>query len=370
MMRRLLTGLVVVLATGCGSSPTSPESTPATVTVSGAAATAPATGTVIPYASQPVTLLATLPVATPAVAVTSFVDVATDTAFLSIVQTQPLSGDPGASVPLALAALTPGTYYWRVRTIAAAAVSSSSASSFVVSSTVPLAIPLLYTKDDVTVYPRPQLTVNRIPGGTRPIGRIKYRFDVALSTTMLPALLTKSIDDDDSAIFTIRPPDDLALDTTYYWRVTAVDTLTTASAASEVRHFHTTPATLEGRAALFVTLDCQALLPSRPPAETIAIDGSVTLSPVTVGFVALNTLRLELVRSGDRVTGSISGASGERLGGREVRVGSTPFATSGVATDSLAEGTYDGYLGAFTVGGSSNGTSCVSNNVRWKLYFR
>jgi len=138
---------------------------------------------------------------------------------------KPLSGDPGASVQLTLAALTPGTYYWRVRTISPSAVSLSTVSSFVVSSAVPLAIPQLYTKDDVTVYPRPQLTVNRIPGGTRPIGRIKYRFDVALSTTMLPALLTRSIDDD-SAIFTIRPSDDLALDTTYYWRVTAVNTLT------------------------------------------------------------------------------------------------------------------------------------------------
>jgi hypothetical protein len=83
MMRRFLTALAVILATGCGSSPTSPESTPPTVTVSGAAATAPAPGTVIPYASQPVTLLATLPVATPAAPLTSFVGVATGAAFLS-----------------------------------------------------------------------------------------------------------------------------------------------------------------------------------------------------------------------------------------------------------------------------------------------
>jgi hypothetical protein len=44
--------------------------------------------------------------------------------------------------------------------------------------------------------------------------------------TRVASALQRDVVDDDSVIFTIRPADDLALDTTYDWRVTAVNTLT------------------------------------------------------------------------------------------------------------------------------------------------
>jgi len=375
MVCRFLTVLVVILATGCGSPPTSPESTPPTVTVSGAAATAPAPGTVIPYASQPVTLLATLPVATPALPLTPFVDVATDAAFLSIVQTQPLSGDPGASVQLALGALTPGTYYWRVRAIAASTVTLSTSSSFTVGANATLAAPELYTADDLTIYPTPRLTVSRLSGVSRPSGRIEYRFDVALSDSFLPVFQSTTVSETTgNATFSAAFDGWLPFDTTFYWRVLARDTVTGASAYSAVRHFSTTSAVVNGQAALFVIKYCNpSATPTVANSETHAFDGTATTSTTGIEFSTSDSLRLVLSRTTTGAEGTLRGRAFERLGFKQLRIGPSavqvdqPVSTSASVSGTTIEGAFSGYLEYYYALNPSGG---CTGTVNWRLFVK
>lgn len=374
MSRGMIAGIWLVLATACGSSPASPSATTASVTITGGAATAPSSGTVIPYASQPVMLLATLPKAMPSAAMTSFVDVASDAAFATIVQTQTASGADGASVQVALSSLASGTYYWRVRTSTTSITSVSSSSTFTIGASAGLSVPQLSgTADGRTAYPRPLLTVSRLSGSARPAGRIVYRFDVARSNNFLSEAVSVEVAESALATvlsYSVRPSADLSLGATYYWRVVAIDTTTYASASSEIRSFTTTSALGASPAALFLTLDCHDRLPTNPPAETIATDGAVVITGSKIVFTAVDSLVLDLTRTEATLAGTIGGFAGERLGGRQIQIGVNAYPASGTVGDAVAEGTYDGYLGFYTLGGSSNGTGCTANGVRWKLYYR
>jgi len=377
MRRVILVAASMVFAAACGAGPTSPSQSNSPVVVSGAAATAPAVGTVIPFASQPVALLATLPTTTPPTAFTPFVDVATDATFNNIVQTLPVPGNPADSVQVTLSSLSPGTYYWRVRSVVSATVNLSSSSSFVVGSTTALPAPQLYTADNITVYPRPQLTVNRIAGARRPAGQIQYRFEVALTPGFLPVLRSTTVSEDpDTGSYSMYfDDDDLPLGTVFHWRVTAVDTATNASSYSVVRRFTTTPATINGQPSLLLTRDCRnSPTVAIPHLFTRVFDGTATVSDTSILFTATDSLVLSLNRSGSTVRGTINGRARERLGNYEAIVGpsygefAVPVPTSGAATATSAEGTYDGYLEFYLPLDPGNG--CVANGVRWKLYLR
>lgn len=378
MKSRFIAVSVLLLAAACGSSPAAPTSAASTVTISGASAAAPATGTIIPYANQPVTLLATLPVTTPATTVTSVVDVASDSTFTVTVQSHTLSGNPGASVQVTLSALPSGTYYWRVRTIGPSEVNLSTASAFVISGTTAIEAPTLVTSDNVIVYPRPQLTVRRLAGATRPDGRIQYRFDVALTPLFLPVFRSTTVPETGGILSMYFDDEELPLATTFYWRVTAIDTVTGGSAVSGTQRFTTTPTTASSNAALFLTLDCRNPIPPIsvrvPHVYTRAFDGVLSIAASTLRFTAGRSLVLTLAQAGSIAQGTINGAATERLGSYEAQVGTgfgqtnTPMPTTATLSPNFAEGSYDGYLGFYPV--ALDGDGCVSNNVRWKLYYR
>jgi len=194
------------------------------VTVVGGKPTSPSSGSDFSYYTQPVTLTIKTGVATGGAAPTTTIEVATDAAFATIVNTQNVTADASGQASVTLDHLSPATtYYWRLKTTAGSNPGVySSASSFSIG-------PLLVIQAPAPVQPlansfphkRPTFIVANA-ARTGPAGAITYRFDIATDAAFNTIVTTGTVPE--AATQTVFAPTvDLTPGTTYFWRAQASD---------------------------------------------------------------------------------------------------------------------------------------------------
>ncbi len=225
-MRFRKIGVYVLLGFGvdsCGSSPTSPAGS---VTVTTAAAVAPANGAQIANVAQPVTLSIHNALVTDAsVGVTYTFEVATDAGFANKVLTRDVPQSAGQT-SLKLDPLAAGhDYYWHVRTTGADTIGVfTSALKFTIGPAVVIQAPVVASPAGgaTSVLQRPTLTVNNAVH-TGPVGgSLVYRFDVATNNTFATIIASGTVAEG-SGQTSFTPTADLAITQTFFWRVQVFD---------------------------------------------------------------------------------------------------------------------------------------------------
>jgi hypothetical protein len=221
---------LLVSAAACEKSPTSPAGS-TSVTVP--SLVSPANGAMLPNSAQPLTLTITNGVVTSSGASVSYTfEVATDSAFTSIVQTKDAPQTAGQT-SVQLDSLTPGRdYYWHARTKGDDTVGVFSAPiKFTVGAAVTLSTPnALSPLSGGTADQKPVLTVSNVTR-TGPTGTIAYRFEIAASTAFSPIVTSGTVAEGGNGSTSFTPSTTLAADTTFYWRAQAVDADNSATSA-------------------------------------------------------------------------------------------------------------------------------------------
>jgi hypothetical protein len=241
MSRTFPLGLLVslVVATGCASkSPSAPTS--ATGSVAAPRSMTPTNLAQIPNSAQPVTLIVQNAIVTQPGGTTYAFEVATDAGFTNKPQTRSgVAEGGGGQTSLTLAALPPGTtYYWHAQATGGGTTGVfGTALQFTIGPLITLGAPTpVSPSNGANTTTQPPLIVNNA-ATTGPVGPITYRFDISTSATFATVQVTGQ-----GVVGTIQtsftPPFPLALNTTYYWRATAIDVTNVISGpASTVQSF-------------------------------------------------------------------------------------------------------------------------------------
>jgi hypothetical protein len=177
------------------------------------------------YYSQPITLVVTPGVTATGAPPTTVLEVATDSAFASIVftKTLPTTVNGQARVPLDhLNAAT--TYYWLVKTTAGGNPSVVSAvSTFTIGPQLVIQAPTPVTPlADTFPHRRPTFIVTNA-AHTGPPATLIYRFDVGTDPTFSAVVATGTVSEG-AGQTSLMTTADLRSGTTYYWRAQASDT--------------------------------------------------------------------------------------------------------------------------------------------------
>jgi hypothetical protein len=300
-MYRLMVPLAVLAAAvGCSSSTTNPL-TPAPSTVAPAAAPVvgvdstasiaaprplqPANGALIKNSDQPVMLVAKNALVTKAGSAATYTyEVATDAAFGTKVQTKSnVAEGSGGQTSVTLDPLPAGTdYYWHVKATAGGTTGVFGAifkftvgPAIVINAPVPIA-PLTGSQTSQ----RPAL---RVTNATRsgPAGAITYKFDISTTATFA-TLLTTGTNVEGVNETGFIPTFDLAVNTPFYWRATAMDVANGISSPPSATQSFTTSQPSQASivaAQLGVTLWPGVQPPGSPGHATMGSDW--TIEPVT-----------------------------------------------------------------------------------------
>ena len=214
----------LVVATGCTSNnPSAPTSSTASV-----AAPRPMTPTnlaQIAYAAQPVTLVVQNAIVTQPGGTTYTFEVATDAGFTNKVQTKSgIAEGGGGQTTVTLGALQAATtYYWHAQATGGGTTGVfGPALQFAIGPLISIGAPTPVSPANganTTTLPT-LIVVNAVITG--PAGPITYRFDISTSATFATVQVSgQGVVGATQTSFT--PPSFLTLNTTYYWRATAVD---------------------------------------------------------------------------------------------------------------------------------------------------
>jgi len=234
-MRSAWRAAVVAFVLASCSSPTKP-----TVTVAAGQPVSPAYGAQISYYDQPITLLVTNGIATGGALPTSTVEVATDTAFISIVDTQTISPGTTGQVRVTLDRLQPAmTYHWRVKTNGGDNHTVSSITTFSIS-------PLLVLQPPTPVQPladsfphkQPVFTVTNA-ARSGPPATVTYHFEVATDASFTNVVSRGTVAETASQT-SFTSTVDLTPGATYYWRAQASDVAKGVVSAYSARQVFTT----------------------------------------------------------------------------------------------------------------------------------
>ena len=202
---------------------------------------APANNAQIRNVDQPVTLVVRNAISTKS-GVTYTFEVATDSAFAAKVQTKDavVEGTNGQTT-VRLDALAPATdYYWHARATSSgttgvfgAAYKFTVGPAITINAPVPIA-PLTGTQTSQ----RPALRVANVTR-TGPAGAITYRFEIAAASTF-SSLIAVGTNTEGVNETGFVPTTDLPVDTTLFWRATAIDAASgVTSAPSQFQSFTT-----------------------------------------------------------------------------------------------------------------------------------
>lgn len=323
MTRGSVVAAWAVLAAACGrGTPAAPTTATATTVVTplvlSARPVAPASGSLLPFVSQPLSLLVSIEPTPTAPAAVTVVDVAADSGFTRVLQTTsvPLKGGETATVtlnPLAAGA----TYYWRTRSSTGGETLTSTTFSFAVSEAIMIVAPLLLPARIIPqpTYVHPRLYANESTPQSNPTHYV-YRYEVAVNPSFLPlAAGGAGVHSGSSFNFDIttwRVPIPLELGTTYYWRVQATDPATNASVYSSTATFTTLPPTANGKASLHIYSSCTQSY-AYPFDGVVTVDGSRLVFTADRGGYATQ-LRLDVTVEGAAVQGTLVGRAYERMG--------------------------------------------------------
>ena len=215
----LACAVCLLTAWACGS-PSRPS-----VTVVAGRPMSPAQNATFSYYSQPFGLIVTPGVTATGAPPTTVVEVATDSAFASIVFTKTLPPTVNGQVRVPLDHLNVATtYYWRVKTTVGDNPSIVSAvSTFTIGPQLVIQPPTPVTPiADTFPHKRPTFTVAN-SSWTGPPAKLAYSFwiarDPGFNTTFDHVLVLET-----PSQTSFTPTHDLTSGATYYWRVQAVDT--------------------------------------------------------------------------------------------------------------------------------------------------
>jgi hypothetical protein len=255
--RRAWLGLLLTtFAAGCGS--TTPAQPGATTAAAAAAVTAsivaprsltPANGALVPYGSQPVTLVAQNAISTQS-GVTYTFEVGSDAAFATKVQTRDgVAEGAGGQTSVKIDPLAPSKdYFWHVRATSGGTTGGfGPASKLTVGPAIALSTPVpIAPLTNAQTGSKPALRVTNVTR-SGPAGTITYKFELSTSLTFSAAVITAIVAEGVNETGFI-PSTDLTLNTLYYWRATALDAANgIASATSAIQSFTPTSALWPGQ---------------------------------------------------------------------------------------------------------------------------
>jgi hypothetical protein len=230
----LLVSLLLV-ATGCTSNtPSSPTSL--TSSVAAPRPLTPANLAQIASSSQPVTLVVQNAVVTQPGGTTYTFEVATDAAFTNKVQTKTgVAENSSGQTSFTLATLPPAaTYYWHAQATAGGTTGVfGTAFQFTIGAAIAVSPPTpVSPANGASTTTLPTFTVND-SARTGPVGLLTYRFDISTSATFATVTTSGTVPEGvNQTSFT--PESVLTLNTTYYWRVTAIDVTNVIASPSSV----------------------------------------------------------------------------------------------------------------------------------------
>jgi hypothetical protein len=231
--RALVVALAALAAAACSkTNPASPS--PANVPVTDSSLTAsvatprpltPLNAASIANLAQPVTLVVQNAIVTKSSGTTYTFEVATDAAFSAKVQTKDgVAEGSGGQTSVKLDALAPAKdYYWHVRAIAGGTTGVFGAAfKFTIGPAISINAPVpIAPINGAATGARPAL---RATNATRtgPAGAISYRFEIS-TTSSFNAILVSGTSSEGVNETGFIPTADLPINTTLFWRVTAID---------------------------------------------------------------------------------------------------------------------------------------------------
>jgi hypothetical protein len=244
----------LVVAAGCSSSPASPSA--AAVSSAGTSLTAsvatprpltPANGATIANSAQPVTLTVLNAIVTKPGSTTYTFEVATDAAFSAKVQTKDAVAEGGSGqTSVKLDALAPAKdYYWHASATAGGTTGVFGAVfKFTIGPAISINAPVpIAPVNGAATGARPAL---RATNATRtgPAGAISYRFEIATTATFSSILVSATNSEGVNETGYI-PTADLPINTTLFWRVTAIDPANAISSAASTPQSFVTSLTID-----------------------------------------------------------------------------------------------------------------------------
>jgi len=262
---------LAAVAAGCGSnSPAAPTAT-GTASVVAPRPLTPANLAQVANVVQPVILVVQNAITSQPGGTTYTFEVASDAAFANKVQTKSGVAEGGnGQTAVTLTALAPSaTYYWHAQATAGGTTGAfGPAFQFTVGAAITIGVPTpVAPTNGASTTTLPTLTIANA-ARTGPAGVIGYRFDISTSATFATVLLTGTVPE--GAIqTTFTPASPLTLNTTYYWRATALDlTNIIAGAATPVWSFTASSAPLSA-AGVLAAQEGAVLWPGvQPPGTT------------------------------------------------------------------------------------------------------
>jgi hypothetical protein len=366
----------------CGS-PTRP-----TASVAAARPVSP-DGAQVEYYAQPVKLLVANGVATDGEPLSITFEVATDTAFATIVASKSVPQTASGQTSIMLDPLPPATYYWRVREAAGGVTVTSPTFAFNIG-------PQLVIQPPAPVQPlsgsfshkRPTFTITNA-SRRGPAATLTYRFEVAADPAF-SALVAGATVPEGSGQTSFTPSVDLVSGGSYIWRVKAIDTAKGVTSGFSAAQFFTTVNPDDGNfpyilivhlpAACFVTANLRG--PGPPVADYLFADTLVVagdrLRFLLPPFDTVAPLLIDAQRAGSAITGTIGGrtsAAGTPLGPFStfdvqrrfpLSPGRDPVTFSG-STDRTGQltATFDGFVGSSTC--CEDNFACSTSGFSWTL---
>lgn len=244
---------LAVCAIGCGSNPSQPSeggatgvSSSVTASVTAPRPVSPAAGALIKNSDQPVTLIVANAVVTQSAPATYAFEVASDAAFANKVFSRDgVEAGAAGQTSLRIDTLSAGAdYYWRARAEGGGTIGPfSAARKMTVGPAIFISAPAPASPVSGAISSNwPTLVVSNA-SRFGPAGALVYRFDVSMSADFAAIAISGTVPEGNTQT-TFTPPAAQApqTQTTFYWRVTAVDQSNgVSSTASAVRSFTFAP---------------------------------------------------------------------------------------------------------------------------------
>lgn len=239
----------LVLAVGIASCAKAPTNPGGSVTVTTPVLMSPANGALIANSAQPVTLTVANALVTNADAAVSYTfEVATDSTFSAIAATMETPQGGSGQTAATLAVLGAGReYFWRVRTTGDDTVGVfTTPQRFTIGAAVVLDAPSPSSPGEgAAIGQRPTLVVAN-SRRTGPVGAVAYRFEISSSANFSPIVASGTVAEGNGTT-SFTPASDLPADSTFYWRVQAVDASSATTSAYSVTRLFTTITTIDLR---------------------------------------------------------------------------------------------------------------------------
>jgi hypothetical protein len=201
------------------------SSTAATASVAAPIPFSPGNALQLRYIDQPIALVVQNAVSTQSGSTYTF-EVAADAAFASKVQTKDgVSEGSGGRTTVMLDSLAASKdYYWHARATSGGTTGLfGPVYKFTIGPAVSLSTPSpIAPLTNATTGTRPTLRVSNVTRTGTPAGPITYKFEISTSSSFATAVFTATVAEGINETG-VTPTVDLALNTLYYWRATALD---------------------------------------------------------------------------------------------------------------------------------------------------